>query len=200
MRRSQAFEACVELVEGLARLADAHRSDHLDADPATVLPRRLASLLVRTARTLPLARRPRSGDAELRRLLTQEAGDRELYARTQPASMCEAALPILRRHGLTRSDRPLPEHAYLLRAVLTAMSEPATAPIVGEDPEAVLADTMTVLLDPPSSPANTPSPQPSSRPLGSCGRSRTRSWTFSSAARPLAFETAEAAPPRPRSR
>ncbi|MEU4409294.1 helix-turn-helix domain-containing protein [Streptosporangium sp. NPDC023963] len=129
---------------------------HIGADPATVRPRRLAPLLVRASSTLPLARRLQSDDAELRRLLGQEPGDRELYDRTRPAAMCEAVLPILRRHDLIRHDRPLPAQAYALHAVLTGflttVSEPATAPSGVDDPDEVLADTVAVLLEPTTVP------------------------------------------------
>ncbi|MFD8558651.1 TetR/AcrR family transcriptional regulator [Streptosporangium canum] len=129
----------------------------ITADSATVLPRSLAPLLVRTGLQLPLARRVQSGDADLLRLLTQQTGDRELFARTTPSALCETGLPIYHRHGLIRHDRPLPDLTYALHAVLTgfstAMSAPATAPLGVDDPEQVLADTVAQLLEPPVSPA-----------------------------------------------
>ncbi|GLY89016.1 hypothetical protein Airi02_069450 [Actinoallomurus iriomotensis] len=46
-------------------------------------------------------------------------------------------MPILRRHGLIRDDRPLAGQAYALHAVLTGfgttMSDPATAPLHVDD-------------------------------------------------------------------
>ncbi|GIH64544.1 TetR/AcrR family transcriptional regulator [Microbispora siamensis] len=128
----------------------------LTADPATVLPRHLAPALVGTAQKLPLARRLRGGDPELLRLLSPEPGDRELYARTQPAAMCTAVMPILHRHRLIRHDRSLAAQAYALHAVLggffTAVSEPETAPIAVDDPYTVLADTVALLLEPSDAP------------------------------------------------
>ncbi|MFF3665810.1 TetR/AcrR family transcriptional regulator [Microtetraspora malaysiensis] len=130
----------------------------ITADPAAVLPRRLAPLLIRTGLESPLARRLNSGDAELLRLLTEQAGDRDLFDRTQPSALCEAVMPILRRHGLIRHDRPLADQAYAMHAVLvgfgTAMSEPATAPPSAGDPGDVLADTVALLLDPPDAPGD----------------------------------------------
>ncbi|GLY77044.1 TetR/AcrR family transcriptional regulator [Actinoallomurus iriomotensis] len=121
----------------------------ISADPAAVLPRRLAPLLIRTGRGLSLA--PRLNDGELR-TLTPQAGDRELFARTRPSALCDAVMPILRRHGLIRDDRPLAGQAYALHAVLTgfgtAMSDPATAPLHVDDPYEVLADTVAQLLEP----------------------------------------------------
>lgn len=128
----------------------------ITADPATVLPRRLAPLLIRTGLRLPLARRVQNGDADLLRLLTQQAGDRELFARTTPSALCQADMPILHRHGLIRQDRPLPDQAYAVHAVLTgfgaAMSDPATAAFGVDDPDQVLADAVAQLLEPPVSP------------------------------------------------
>ncbi|MGP4096613.1 TetR/AcrR family transcriptional regulator [Nonomuraea sp. KM90] len=129
---------------------------HITADPANVRPSRLAPFIVRTAHRLPLARILHRSDPELVRLLTQEAGDRELYARTNPAAMAGAVLPILRRHGLVRDDRPLAGQTYALHAVLTgfsaAVSDPASAPPGVDDPDALLADTVNLLVDPPVPP------------------------------------------------
>ncbi|MET7338200.1 helix-turn-helix domain-containing protein [Nonomuraea sp. NPDC005650] len=126
------------------------------ADPATVLPRRLAPLLIRTGQRLPLARRAQSGDADLLRLLTQQAGDRELFARTTPGALCQTGMPIHHRHGLIRQDRPLRDLTYAVHAVLTgfgaALSDPATASLGVDDPDQVLADTVALLLDPPVPP------------------------------------------------
>ncbi|WP_433513188.1 TetR/AcrR family transcriptional regulator [Nonomuraea sp. CA-143628] len=126
------------------------------ADPAVVLPHRLAPLLIRTAEKLPLAGRLYGGDPDLLRLLTQQAGDRELFARTRPSALCNAVMPILHRHGLIRHDRPWPDQAYTVHAVLTgfgtAMSDPATAPLGVDDPYEVLADTVAQLLEPPVAP------------------------------------------------
>ena len=126
------------------------------ADPADVLPRRLAPLLIRTGLRLPLARRVQSGDADLLRLLTQQAGDRELFTRTTPSAMCETVMPIHHRHGLIRHDRPLSDLTYATHAVLTgfgvALSDPATAVFGADDPDQVLADTVARLLEPPVAP------------------------------------------------
>ncbi|MDP4510964.1 TetR/AcrR family transcriptional regulator [Nonomuraea turcica] len=129
----------------------------ITADPATVLPHRLAPLLIRTGQRLPLAGRAQSGDTDLLRLLTQQVGDRELFARTTPSALCETGLPILHRHGLIRHDRPLPDLTYTVHAVLTgfgaALSDPATAPLGVNDPDQVLADTVAQLLEPPVAPS-----------------------------------------------
>ncbi|MEV4112543.1 TetR/AcrR family transcriptional regulator [Nonomuraea sp. NPDC049695] len=128
----------------------------ITADPADVRPSRMAPLIVRTAQKLPLGQRLHSGDPELLRLLTQEPGDRDLYARTNPAAMANAVLPILHRHGLIRDDRPLAGQTYALHAVLigflATMSAPAAAPPGVDDPAAVLADTVATLVDPPDPP------------------------------------------------
>ncbi|MFC4894651.1 hypothetical protein ACFQVD_09815 [Streptosporangium amethystogenes subsp. fukuiense] len=164
----------------------------ITADPAVVLPRHLAPLLIRTGLRLPLARRVQSGDAGLLRLLTQQVGDRELFARTTPSALCETGLPICHRHGLIRHDRPLPDLTYAVHAVLTgfgaAMSDPATASLGVDDPAEVLADTVAQLLEPPVAPASRPSPRPPRRPSSSYDRSTRRCSTSSSAARPSSSE------------
>nr|WP_055509689.1 TetR/AcrR family transcriptional regulator [Nonomuraea pusilla] len=127
------------------------------ADPAVVLPRHLAPLLVRTGLRSPLARRLAAKDGELLRLLTEQAGDRDLFDRTQPSAMCQAVMPILREHGLLRQDRPLADQSYAMHAVLvgfgTTMSNPDSAPTGVGDPGEVLADTVALLLEPAVPPA-----------------------------------------------
>jgi hypothetical protein len=131
-------------------------STRITADPTTVLPHRLAPLLIRTGLNLPLARRAQTGDAELLRLLTQQTGDRELFVRTTPNALSETGLPILHRHGLIRHDRPLPDLTFALHAVLTGfsatLSGPATALPAVNDPDQVIADTVAQLLEPPTVP------------------------------------------------
>ncbi|NUW46949.1 TetR/AcrR family transcriptional regulator [Nonomuraea rhodomycinica] len=128
----------------------------IGADPATVLPRRLAPMLVSTGLRLPLASRLKYGDTDLMRVLTQQAADLDLFARVRPSALCDAVMPILRRNGLIRHDRPLSEQSYAMHAVLTgfgtAMSDPATAPLGVDDPGAVLADTVARLLEPAVAP------------------------------------------------
>ncbi|WP_171075054.1 TetR/AcrR family transcriptional regulator [Nonomuraea basaltis] len=128
----------------------------ITADPAVVLPRRLAPLLLRTGLRSPLARRLTTKDAHLLRLLTEQAGDRDLFDRTQPSAMCEAVMPILRRHRLLRQDRPLADQSYAMHAMLTgfgtAMSDPDSAPSSTGDPGDVLADTMALILEPAVAP------------------------------------------------
>ncbi|MEU6715070.1 helix-turn-helix domain-containing protein [Nonomuraea sp. NPDC046802] len=129
----------------------------ITADPAAVLPRRLAPLLIHTGMRSPLARRLTAKDGELLRLLTEQAGDRDLFDRTQPSAMCEAVMPILRRHGLIRQDRPLADQSYAMHAVLigfgTTMSNPDSAPPAAGDPGDVLADAVALLLEPAVAPA-----------------------------------------------
>jgi AcrR family transcriptional regulator len=129
----------------------------ITADPAAVLPRHLAPLLIRTGLRSPLARRLAAKDGDLLRLLTEQAGDRDLFDRTQPSALCEAVMPILRRHGLIRQDRPLADQSYAMHAVLigfgTAMSDPGSAPPSAGDPADVLASTVALLLEPAVAPA-----------------------------------------------
>ncbi|MEU6430772.1 helix-turn-helix domain-containing protein [Microbispora sp. NPDC046973] len=129
----------------------------ITADPSAVLPRNLAPLLIRTGLRSPLARRLTTKDTDLLRLLTEQAGDRDLFDRTQPSAMCQAVMPILRRHGLLRQDRPLADQSHAMHAVLVgfglAMSDPDSAPPSAGDPGDVLADTVALLLEPAAAPA-----------------------------------------------
>ncbi|MEV3982085.1 helix-turn-helix domain-containing protein [Nonomuraea sp. NPDC049758] len=129
----------------------------ITADPAAVLPRHLAPLLIRTGLSSPLARRLATKDADLVRLLTEQTGDRDLFDRTRPSAMCQAVMPVLRRHGLLRPDRPLADQSYAMHALLTgfgtAMSVPDSAPPSAGDPADVLADAVALLLEPAVVPA-----------------------------------------------
>ncbi|MEU6798823.1 helix-turn-helix domain-containing protein [Nonomuraea wenchangensis] len=129
----------------------------ITADPAAVLPRHLAPLLIRTGLRSPLARRLATKDAQLLRLLTEQVSDRDLFDRTRPSAMCEAVMPILRRHRLLRQDRPLADQSYAMHAMLTgfgiAMSSPNSAPPSTGDPADVLADTVALVLEPTVAPA-----------------------------------------------
>ncbi|MFG1965711.1 TetR/AcrR family transcriptional regulator [Nonomuraea sp. NPDC049028] len=130
----------------------------ITADPTAVQPRHLAPLLIRTGLRSPLARRLTTKDADLLRLLIEQAGDRDLFERTQPSAMCQAVMPILRRHGLLRQDRPLADQSYAMHAVLigfnTTMSDSGSAPPSAGDPGEVLADTVALLLEPAVAPAD----------------------------------------------
>ncbi|MFC3997705.1 TetR/AcrR family transcriptional regulator [Nocardiopsis sediminis] len=129
--------------------------DRITADPAAVLPRRLAPLLISTGRDLALKSRL-SGGGEVVRLLTQEPGDRDLFARIRPRELCDAVMPILHRHGLLHPDRPLADQSYVMHAVLTgfgiAGSDPGTDPLGVDDPDALLSDTVARLIEPPAVP------------------------------------------------
>ncbi len=123
------------------------------ADPAVVLPHRLAPLLIRSALEFPLASCLHTGDTELLRLLALEGDERELFARTEPSAMAAAVVPILYRHGLIRDDRSCAEQAYTLHALTTGFSvvlpDSATSPVRVDDPDALLADVVSRLVEPP---------------------------------------------------
>lgn len=125
-------------------------TERLTAEPATVLPKHLAPLLLGTGRQSMIANRLTIGDFELVRQLIQQSGARDLFAETMPGALCESVMPVLHRHGLLRDDRPLADQAYTMHAILAgfgaAIREPATAPRPEEEPEAILADTADRLL------------------------------------------------------
>jgi AcrR family transcriptional regulator len=128
----------------------------LAADPASVLPSRLAPLLVSTGRKVTLANRLTAGDFDLLRQLVRQSGARELFADVMPAALCEAVMPVLHRHGLLRDDRPLADQAFAMHAMLTgfgdAVLEPEAAPRPAGEPEAILADAVGRLLEPAAAP------------------------------------------------
>ncbi|MFI6478326.1 TetR/AcrR family transcriptional regulator [Nonomuraea sp. NPDC050663] len=121
----------------------------ITATPDAVRPRHLAPLLLRTGLRSPLAHRLA---VDLLHLLTVQGADRDLFARTQPSALCEAVMPILRRHGLIRQDRPLADQSYGMHAVLAgfgaAMADPGSAPSSAADPGEILADAVALLLEP----------------------------------------------------
>ncbi|MEU6248026.1 helix-turn-helix domain-containing protein [Glycomyces sp. NPDC047010] len=129
----------------------------IDADPGRILPRRLAPLLIRTTAANPWLRRQWDGGDATLRLLVQDPADRERFARAAPTAMGEAVLPVLRAHGLVRTDLPLPRQHRALHAVMLGFGTAATAPDAPgliDDPEfeAALADTVHLLLEPARDP------------------------------------------------
>jgi AcrR family transcriptional regulator len=137
-------------------------TERLTADPAAVLPKHLAPMLLSTSRQSTIANRLTAGDFELLRQLIRQSGARDVFADVMPAALCEAVMPVLHRHGLLRDDRPLADQAYTIHALLTgfgaAIREPDTAPRPEDDPAAILADAVDHLLGTagtPSEPAVT---------------------------------------------
>ncbi|MFC3495824.1 TetR/AcrR family transcriptional regulator [Glycomyces rhizosphaerae] len=130
--------------------------ERLTADPESVLPSRLAPLLVSTGRRITLANRLTAADFELLRHLVQQSGARELFADVMPSALCEAVMPVLHRHGLLRDDQPLADQSYTMHAMLTgfgtALLEPDTAPRPEGEPEAILAHAVGRLLEPAAAP------------------------------------------------
>ncbi|WP_328349665.1 TetR/AcrR family transcriptional regulator [Streptomyces sp. NBC_00445] len=126
-------------------------------DPQSVLPRRLAPLLIRTTLANPWLRWLRSDNSALRQLLHRPA-DQERFAEATTSAMGNAVLTILRDHGIVRDDLPLSRQMYALHAVLvgflTVMNDAHVAdPLSTGDPETALADTVHLLLERPRDPA-----------------------------------------------
>ncbi|MER7515610.1 helix-turn-helix domain-containing protein [Streptomyces sp. NPDC126499] len=129
---------------------------HIAQDPWTVLPRRLAPLLIRTTLGNPWLRWLRGDDRALRQLLHRPA-DQERFADATPSAMGNAVATILHEHGLVRDDLPLSRQMYALHAVLvgfgTVMNDAEVAgPLRVDDPETALADTVHLLLERPEDP------------------------------------------------
>ncbi|MFE5923322.1 TetR/AcrR family transcriptional regulator [Streptomyces sp. NPDC056468] len=132
-------------------------NDQLARNPQSVLPRRLAPLLVRTTLGNPWLRWLQSDDSAMRQLLHRPA-DRERFAEATTSALGTAVLTILRGHGIVRDDLPLPRQMYALHAVLvgfvTVMNNADAAdPLSINDPETALADTVQLLLERPRDPA-----------------------------------------------
>ncbi|MGW0706224.1 TetR/AcrR family transcriptional regulator [Streptomyces sp. NPDC002643] len=131
--------------------------DRIAEDPQSVLPRRLAPLLIRTTLDNPWLRWLRSDDSALRQLLHRPA-DQERFAEATTSAMGNAVLTILRDHGIVRDDLPPARQMYALHAVLvgflTVMNDGHVAGSLSvDDPETALADTVHLLLERPHDPA-----------------------------------------------
>lgn len=126
-------------------------------DPQSVLPRRLAPLLVRTTLDNPWLRWLQTDDSAKRQLLHRPA-DQERFAEATTSALGSTVLTILREHGIVRDDLPLPRQMYALHAVLVGFvtvmkNADAADPLAIDDPEAALADTVRLLLEQPRDPA-----------------------------------------------
>ncbi|MFI6743562.1 TetR/AcrR family transcriptional regulator [Nonomuraea sp. NPDC050451] len=132
-------------------------NNQIAQDPQSILPRRLAPLLIRTTLGNPWLRWLMTDDTVLRQLLHRPA-DQERFAEATTSAMGNAVLTILRDHGIVRDDLPLSRQMYALHAVLvgfsTVMNDPDVAgPLSIDDPETALADTVQLLLERPRDPA-----------------------------------------------
>ncbi|MFG3662295.1 TetR/AcrR family transcriptional regulator [Streptomyces sp. NPDC047706] len=131
--------------------------EEIAQDPKSVLPRRLAPLLIRTALGNQWLRWLWNDDSALRQLLRRPA-DQEAFAEATTSAMSNTVVTILRDHGIVRDDLPLSKQLYALHAVLvgftTVMSD---ADAVGsfniDDPATALAETVHLLLERPRDPA-----------------------------------------------
>ncbi|MEV0389404.1 helix-turn-helix domain-containing protein [Nonomuraea sp. NPDC050643] len=132
-------------------------NNQIAQDPQSILPRRLAPLLIRTTLGNPWLRWLMSNDSALRQLLHRPA-DQERFAEATTSAMGIAVVTILRDHGIVRDDLPLSRQMYALHAVLvgfsTVMNDADVAgPLSIDEPETALADTVSLLLERPRDPA-----------------------------------------------
>ncbi|OWA13909.1 hypothetical protein B9W62_04260 [Streptomyces sp. CS113] len=133
--------------------------DRLAEDPSTVHLRRLAPLLLHTTLGHPLTRRMMTGDADLAHVLAERDEDREVLEHTKAGAMCQAVVPVLRRHGLVRDDESPQDQGYALHALLygflMTLADPAAAgPLRADDPDRVISRTVGRLLEPRDPPAD----------------------------------------------
>ncbi|GAA3363674.1 TetR/AcrR family transcriptional regulator [Streptomyces antimycoticus] len=132
-------------------------NNQIAQDPWSILPRRLAPLLIRTTLGNPWLRWLRSDDSALRQLLRRPA-DQERFAEASTGAMGNTVITILRDHGIVRDDLPLSRQMYALHAVLvgfsTVMNDTDVAGSLSiDEPETALADTVHLLLERPRDPA-----------------------------------------------
>jgi AcrR family transcriptional regulator len=133
----------------------------LRADPGEVLPARMMRSLFLALRADPVARPIYFGDTELLGRLAKEATDTLGPLRERGNELNQAHLRLLRDAGLLRTDRPVVEQHYLLRAVSTGFwfleSFPVQSGRVDPDARAELQEyALAAALEVPGRPDPTP--------------------------------------------
>ncbi|MFB4284319.1 MULTISPECIES: TetR/AcrR family transcriptional regulator [unclassified Nonomuraea] len=132
-------------------------NNQIAQNPQSILPRRLAPLLIRTTLANPWLRWLMSDDSALRQLLHRPV-NQERFAEATTSALGNAVVTILRDHGIVRDDLPLSKQMYALHAVLVGFSTvmnnaDVAGPLRIDDPETALADTVHLLLERPRDPA-----------------------------------------------
>lgn len=125
--------------------------DALTADPDQARPHRLCPRVIRNALNHPFVRALQVGDADLLGVLADHPQSRKLLDMLGPITLMNTTLPVWRRHRLARTDRPLNEQTYALDALMAGFIQVTSGTVVStritvEDPDAVIAATVTTLL------------------------------------------------------
>lgn len=125
----------------------------LGADPDLARPSRFCPHLTRKGLERPFIRALQTGDADLLGVLTQHPRTEELLVHVGPAALMYSVLPVWREHRMARTDWPLDEQAFALRALMAGFLDAiagAGAPggVAVDEPDKVIAAAVTALLGP----------------------------------------------------
>ncbi|WP_158842353.1 TetR/AcrR family transcriptional regulator [Saccharothrix deserti] len=129
----------------------------LTADSDLARPHRLFPKAVRTTLDHPFVRAVLTADVDLLGVLANDPRSKELLNTLGPAALAYEVLPVLRRHGLARTDWPLEEQAYALCALIDGfihgfVRASANADILPnievDSPDKVMGAAVTALLGP----------------------------------------------------
>ncbi|MCO1581195.1 TetR/AcrR family transcriptional regulator [Crossiella sp. SN42] len=124
-------------------------------DPDAARPHRFCPVLVRTALERPFMRALQTGDADSLGILLEHPRSKELMGSLGPSELMHAVLPVWRAHQLARTDWPVDEQAYALRALLAgffqlASSSHALNEVTVAEPDRVISAAVTALLGEPT--------------------------------------------------
>ncbi|MFE2599584.1 TetR/AcrR family transcriptional regulator [Streptomyces sp. NPDC059396] len=127
------------------------------ADANVITPHRFLPLMRRTVRQHPFIVAIQTQDAELLGWFKEHPGIRRIRSTIGPVPLLVKIIPILREHGLVRTDLSAGTQIYALLTMVEGMFHmDSNDPVVDphqfgvEDPDVVLADVSRVLLEPPS--------------------------------------------------
>lgn len=125
------------------------------AEPRKIVPHELFPLMQRTIRTHPFVVAIQAKDLELLGLLDGHPAIRELMRTVGPAAVLTQLLPVLREHGVVRTDLPVEAQIYAATAVLQGFFElPNALPSAEvlhravDDADQVLGEVSRLLLEP----------------------------------------------------
>ncbi|MFE1959376.1 TetR/AcrR family transcriptional regulator [Streptomyces sp. NPDC059479] len=129
-------------------------------DANIITPHRFLPLMRRTVRQHPFVVAIQTQDTELLGWFKEHPGIRRIRSTIGPVPLLVKIIPILREHGLVRTDLSAGTQIYALLTMVEGMFHMDTNdPVVDphqfgvEDPDVMLADVSRVLLE-PSSPAD----------------------------------------------
>lgn len=122
--------------------------------PHLVVPRRLFPLIQRTLREHPFLTAIRVRDHELLGLIGDHPTIQALIEAAGPSRFLTEALPVLRDHGIVRTDMPVEAQVYAANAILDGflnLSGPymwsTLKGVSSDDVEAVLSDVFRLVIE-----------------------------------------------------